>query len=149
VFAATDALRAENKAHLPVLAPMAIGFTVFICHLVAIPIDGCSINPARSFAAAVVYGRWTDMWIFWVGPFSGATIAALTYELAFRPSRKVIKGADGQLELPTQGGPDLDAPVARLPPFSGESGLKPMDDIEQQKINAELKTSPREFDNGR
>lgn len=32
------------------LAPFAIGFTVFVCHLVAVPIDGCSINrePRRS-----------------------------------------------------------------------------------------------------
>jgi glycerol uptake facilitator-like aquaporin len=29
---------------LQVLAPFAIGFTVFICHLIAVPIDGCSIN---------------------------------------------------------------------------------------------------------
>jgi hypothetical protein len=31
-------------AALQVLAPFAIGFTVFVCHLVAVPIDGCSIN---------------------------------------------------------------------------------------------------------
>ena len=33
---------------LQVLAPFAIGFTVFICHLIAIPIDGCSINREQS-----------------------------------------------------------------------------------------------------
>lgn len=44
VLAATDTVRETVTAHLPVLAPFAIGFTVFICHLVAIPIDGCSIN---------------------------------------------------------------------------------------------------------
>ena len=31
---------------LQVLAPFAIGFTVFVCHLIAIPIDNCSINRA-------------------------------------------------------------------------------------------------------
>jgi glycerol uptake facilitator-like aquaporin len=33
-------------AALQVLAPFAIGFTVFVCHLIAIPIDNCSINRA-------------------------------------------------------------------------------------------------------
>ena len=40
VLAATDTARAQSTAHLPVLAPLAIGFTVFAAHLIAIPIDG-------------------------------------------------------------------------------------------------------------
>eukprot|EP00798_Chlamydomonas_sp_ICE-L_P006673 gene6673-3338_t len=36
--------------------PMVIGFTVFLIHLVLIPMTGCGINPARSFASAVVSG---------------------------------------------------------------------------------------------
>lgn len=47
-----------------VLAPFAIGMDVFLCHLVAIPLDGCSINPARSFGASLVAGQWTDQWVF-------------------------------------------------------------------------------------
>ena len=31
-------------------------------HLVMIPIDGCSINPARSFATAVTNNEWADQW---------------------------------------------------------------------------------------
>ena len=31
---------------LQILAPFAIGFAVFVCHLCAIPLDGCSINRA-------------------------------------------------------------------------------------------------------
>ena len=44
VFTATDQARAQSTAHLPILAPAAIGLAVFICHLAAVPIDGCSIN---------------------------------------------------------------------------------------------------------
>ena len=44
------------------MAPLAIGFAVFLGHAVLIPLDGCSINPARSFGPALVANRWTDYW---------------------------------------------------------------------------------------
>ena len=49
-----------------------------------------SVNPARSFGASAVAGVWTNHWIFWVGPITGALIAALLYRFVFRtPARKV------------------------------------------------------------
>lgn len=48
---------------LQVLAPLPIGFAVFMVHLATIPITGTGINPARSFGAAVIYGKdkaWDD-----------------------------------------------------------------------------------------
>jgi aquaporin PIP len=45
------------------LAPLPIGFAVFIVHLATIPITGTGINPARSFGAAVIYNNekaWDD-----------------------------------------------------------------------------------------
>ena len=66
------------------LAPFAIGVTVFLCHLVALPVDGCSVNPARSFGTSAVAGNWDDQWIFWVGPIGGGIIAAVVYETLLR-----------------------------------------------------------------
>jgi aquaporin PIP len=46
-----------------VLAPLPIGFAVFMVHLATIPITGTGINPARSLGAAVVYNNskaWSD-----------------------------------------------------------------------------------------
>jgi aquaporin PIP len=46
-----------------VLAPLPIGFAVFMVHLATIPITGTGINPARSFGAAVIYNNdkaWDD-----------------------------------------------------------------------------------------
>jgi MIP family channel proteins len=80
VFTATDDTRAEDMVHLPVLGPFAIGMVVFLAHVVAVPIDGCSINPARSFGTAVTSGFWKDHWIFWVGPLVGGVVAGLLYE---------------------------------------------------------------------
>ncbi|KAF7146549.1 hypothetical protein RHSIM_Rhsim04G0147500 [Rhododendron simsii] len=79
VLSATDPKRNARDSHVPVLAPLPIGFAVFMVHLATVPITGTGINPARSFGAAVVYGKekaWDEQWIFWVGPFIGAAIAA-------------------------------------------------------------------------
>ncbi|ONK70667.1 uncharacterized protein A4U43_C04F260 [Asparagus officinalis] len=70
-----------------VLAPLPIGFAVFMVHLATIPITGTGINPARSFGAAVIYNKdkaWDDQWIFWVGPFIGAAIAAAYHQYVLR-----------------------------------------------------------------
>lgn len=68
-------------------ACIAIGFAVFLGHLILLPIDGCSINPTRSFGPAIV-GKirgcapeasdkgLEDLWIMWVGPLIGAGLAA-------------------------------------------------------------------------
>lgn len=84
VFAATDAQRSVSTAPLPILAPFAIGMSVFIIHLILIPVDGCSINPARSFGPAMVARVFNHYWVFWVGPYVGAIVAGPLYELAFR-----------------------------------------------------------------
>ncbi|XP_043706582.1 probable aquaporin PIP2-5 [Telopea speciosissima] len=87
VFSATDPKRSARDSHVPVLAPLPIGFAVFIVHLATIPIDGTSINPARSFGAAVIYNKdkpWDDHWIFWVGPFIGAAIASFYHQYILR-----------------------------------------------------------------
>ena len=80
IFAATDNARAEDMVHLPVLAPFAIGIALFLAHIVMVPIDGCSVNPARSFGTAVTSGYWKDQWIFWVAPLLGGIISGLLYE---------------------------------------------------------------------
>ncbi|CAI9764209.1 unnamed protein product [Fraxinus pennsylvanica] len=83
VFSATDAKRNARDSHVPILAPLPIGFAVFLVHLATIPITGTGINPARSLGAAIIYNKdhaWDDHWIFWVGPFIGAALAALYHQ---------------------------------------------------------------------
>ncbi|KAH0978030.1 hypothetical protein GBA52_027749 [Prunus armeniaca] len=87
VFSATDPKRSARDSHVPVLAPLPIGFAVFIVHLATIPITGTGINPARSFGPAVIFNNdkaWDDQWIFWVGPFVGALAAAAYHQYILR-----------------------------------------------------------------
>ncbi|RZC83621.1 hypothetical protein C5167_046405 [Papaver somniferum] len=87
VFSATDPKRNARDSHVPVLAPLPIGFAVFMVHLATIPVTGTGINPARSFGAAVILNdekAWDDQWIFWVGPFIGAAIAAIYHQFILR-----------------------------------------------------------------
>lgn len=70
------------------LACVAIGFAVFLAHTVLIPIDGCSINPTRSFGPAFVakqrYGKQDtmhDMGIFFLAPCTGAALGAGMYSM--------------------------------------------------------------------
>lgn len=71
----------ENTAIAP-MAPLAIGFTVFLANTVLIPIDGCSINPARSFGPALLANKWYGYWIFVVGPFVGSFFGVACWLLA-------------------------------------------------------------------
>ena len=87
VFSAIDAKRSARDSHVPILAPLPIGFAVFLVHLATIPITGTGINPARSLGAAIVFNQahaWDDQWIFWVGPFIGAALAALYHQVVIR-----------------------------------------------------------------
>ncbi|MCW4030389.1 MAG: aquaporin Z [Candidatus Bathyarchaeota archaeon] len=64
-------------------AGLAIGLTLVVVHLVAIPIDGTSVNPARSLGPAIfVQGAaLSQLWVFWVAPIIGGIIAAVVWKL--------------------------------------------------------------------
>jgi aquaporin Z len=65
------------------LAGLAIGLSLVLVHLVCIRYTGTSVNPARSIGPALFAGgdALSQLWIFIVGPFVGAIVAALVWSL--------------------------------------------------------------------
>ncbi|XP_022875297.1 probable aquaporin TIP1-2 [Olea europaea var. sylvestris] len=72
-----------KRGNLGIIAPIAIGFIVGANILAGGAFDGASMNPAVSFGPAVVSWTWDNHWVFWLGPFVGAGIAALIYDILF------------------------------------------------------------------
>lgn len=60
-------------------AGLAIGLTVAMEAAFMGPITGASMNPARSFAPALVGGIWQYHWLYWVAPIMGAQLAGIIY----------------------------------------------------------------------
>jgi aquaporin Z len=81
--------RGENSSRN--LAPVAIGMTLLVTNLVAIPVDGASINPVRSFSPALVTWisggpTWpiAEVWLFFFAPIFGGMLASVV-EMMLRP----------------------------------------------------------------
>merc|ERR1712013_749058 len=77
-----SAVDSANKT-APMVAPLLIGLTVTVAHLVLMPYTGTSINPARSLGPALVSGAVDDHWVFWVGPLLGGALGGLLYKFVF------------------------------------------------------------------
>jgi aquaporin Z len=64
-------------------APIAIGLSLTLIHLISIPVTNTSVNPARSTGVAFfnANGAPGQLWLFWVAPIIGAAIAGATYAM--------------------------------------------------------------------
>ena len=61
---------------------LIIGLTLTLVHIFGIGLTGTSVNPARSLGPAILAGgsAVSELWVFIVGPFIGAAIAAFVYK---------------------------------------------------------------------
>jgi aquaporin Z len=74
------------------MAGLAIGITLVLIHLVAIPITGTSVNPARSFGPAIFAGgkALSQLWLFFAAPILGAVAAALVWKFGFEKDGEAV-----------------------------------------------------------
>lgn len=73
-------------------APIAIGLSLTVIHLVGIPITNTSVNPARSTGQALFVGGWAlaQLWLFWLAPLVGGALGGLIYRwLSSEPKGQV------------------------------------------------------------
>ncbi len=76
-------LLVTSRAAAPGFAGLAIGLVLTAIHLVGIPLDGTSVNPARSIGPALFNGgdSLAHLWVFIVAPLVGGAIAAVAAPL--------------------------------------------------------------------
>lgn len=87
VLFATDEYKGFGK-----FAGLAIGIALGLVNIVGIPVDNCSVNPARSFGPALFDpAAWKDFWIMVVGPIVGAILATLCWKIMAVKSDKSIE----------------------------------------------------------
>jgi aquaporin Z len=85
VLSATD--RIANVA----FAGIPIGLVLTLIHLVGIPVDNLSVNPARSLGPALFVGGWAlgQLWLFIVAPVIGAVLGAALHGYLFTGARQI------------------------------------------------------------
>lgn len=69
---------------------LAVGLTLTMIHLATIPVDNTSVNPARSFGAAIFSGSdaMSQLWVFLAFPLVGGVLGVLLWMLVHdRPER--------------------------------------------------------------
>ena len=83
----------DSRAH-SALAPLAIGLTLTLIHLISIPVTNTSVNPARSTGPALLVGGWAlqQLWLFWLAPIIGGIIGGIAYRWLAAP--RPIAAAD-------------------------------------------------------
>lgn len=86
VLMLTIIMVATGSKEVGTLAGIAIGAIVAVLALLAGPITGASMNPARSLGPALVSGNLADIWVYIAAPILGA-IAAV-------PVSNIIKGPE-------------------------------------------------------
>jgi MIP family channel proteins len=69
-------------------AGLTVGFTLGVCVLIAGPLTGGAVNPARALGPMIVSGRFDSAWAYVLGPVVGGVLAALLYARFLQPAQE-------------------------------------------------------------
>jgi len=114
-------LLVTGRAATPGFAGLAIGLALAAVHLVGIPLDGTSVNPARSLGPALFAGgsSLAHVWLFIVAPLIGAAVAyavvrGLSTPLVTEEAAREAEAATGGVAV-DQTGVQLPAEDVQIP----------------------------------
>jgi len=117
----------RNGASVPV-AGLIVGFALALVNIMGIPIDGASVNPARSFGPAIVVGGpwFSQLWLFIIAPLVGGVVAAgifmLFHQLGVTPA---VSRGDVQAEQTLAVSAADEAEVAAARPSAATTAAMP------------------------
>ncbi len=76
----------QQKLFGPLVGPLAVGSSLGIVSFASAGMvpgyTGATMNPAKCFAFAITRRNFVDQWIWWLGPFCGSWLLAITYFIA-------------------------------------------------------------------
>jgi aquaporin Z len=75
---------------------LAVGLVLTLVHLISIPVDNTSVNPARSLGPALFVGGWAmrQLWVFIVFPLLGGVLGALVWRILAGEEEVAAEGGD-------------------------------------------------------
>jgi aquaporin Z len=77
----------SRKSMSPGFTGITVGLMLTVVHLITIPIDNTSVNPARSLATAVFQHSWalSQLWVFIIFPLVGGLLGGLIWKSLVPP----------------------------------------------------------------
>jgi glycerol uptake facilitator-like aquaporin len=66
------------------IAAVAIGAALAVAIVIAGPVSGAGVNPARAIAPMILAGEFSDWWAYLVAPVVGAVVAVALYDRFLR-----------------------------------------------------------------
>ncbi|XP_003216987.1 lens fiber major intrinsic protein [Anolis carolinensis] len=86
IFATYD----ERRNHRMGSVALAVGLSLTLGHLFGMHYTGAGMNPARSFAPAIITRNFVNHWVYWVGPVIGGVLGGFLYDFILCPRMRGI-----------------------------------------------------------
>jgi aquaporin Z len=95
-------LAVTRRASNATVAGLVIGFSLALVHIIGIPVDGTSVNPARSLGPALFVGgeALSQLWVFIIAPLVGGALSALVYRFLYPEGEEEMAPAPAAEERP-------------------------------------------------